>query len=229
MSEQVKAKYGIYELGEDDKLILNPNYIIMNVHRKDADQLASDIAENPVLADELYDRCAANDKVQIVKLSSITKLHTAGKHKNTVTLNYVSKHSGGNLSIELPFFLMSEKYGFIKMLQNHTNNEFAYEERPASQWRAIWKSFQRLVLCAVICGIASYLAYYLENAEEYSLRVPAVIYPIVLAIQGFGSFWVFIVAGIITALFLYPFIKSLIIPNKEMTLTRIVDSSSVVS
>ena len=71
MAEQEKERIKSYFLQDDDVLILSPGYMMINAHRKDAEQLIRDMMEHPELEDELYDRCEPNDYVQMVRLSTV--------------------------------------------------------------------------------------------------------------------------------------------------------------
>jgi hypothetical protein len=115
---------------------------------------------------------------------------------------------------------LEEKDRFVTELYSRMNQEFTYEHQKNSLMGSIRRPVTFLLQTLIFGGGLSWLAYYMETTDEYSFRIPAILYFLVAIMEYVGYIPVVMVTGAISLCILIWVVKNMIRPTKKLVIER---------
>lgn len=154
-----------------------------------------------------------------IPLDAVESLHS-DVGSDELTLRYTETGSQTPVTAKLTFYDKSVKQQFMDDIQAANEQEFTLETKQNTVRDSILGPLKGLAYVIIFGGGFSWLAYYMENADEYSFRVPAVLYPVVLAMEYVGFLPVVGIVALIALFQVLRLIRNTFKPTSRLILTR---------
>lgn len=218
--QTVLSKPQVYKLTESNQVALTYGKVLF-IDLKDSmgERIMKEVAEAKVTEEDLL------QAEGVISLDHIESL-ISDEDSDELTLYYAQSVGQAPIKTKITFYSKSIKNEFIESIQATGGQDFSVESKQNTLWASIIGPLKGLAYILVFGGGLSFLAYYMENADQYSFRVPAVLYPVVVAMEYVGFIPVVSVVALILLFPLIRLIRNMIKPTKRLTLTRRNDFSS---
>lgn len=203
-----------YRLTESNQIALSyAQVLLINLEASIGKRIIHELSDGSLTEHDLLQADGA------IPISAIESLNS-DVGSDELTLRYMKSGSQTPVTVKLTFHDKSVKQQFMDDIQAAHEQEFTLETRQNTVWDSILGPLKSLAYVIVFGGGFSWLAYYMENADEYSFRVPAVLYPIVLAMEYVGFLPVLGVAVLIVLIQVIRLIRHILKPTSRVILTR---------
>ncbi|MEC0182965.1 hypothetical protein P4H61_15885 [Paenibacillus peoriae] len=214
MSVNSAMETQIYKLEDKGFAVLHSYAILTNLTQAQAEAIAAQLSEGTVAAEEMeqHENCIPLNAIESVQ-TNLTKFD------DTLLLTYTKGGSSKSEKVKMEF-ASDEKDKFVQHMYSYMKQDYSYEEYTNTAWASMKPSFVFFLYTLLIGGFLSWLAYYMETAEEYSLRVPAVLYPVVELISHTGYIPVAIFMGGIALISLMMVVKRAVKPSTRLVIKR---------
>ncbi|AUO07703.1 hypothetical protein NS115_01800 [Paenibacillus jamilae] len=214
MSVHDDEKTKIYKLDNKRFAILHPHAILTDLAQAQAEAISVQLSEGTVTMEEMehYDYCIPLHAIESVQ-TNLTKFD------DTLLLTYTKAGSSTPEKVKMEF-ASDEKDAFVQHLYSYMKEDYTYEQSTNTAWASMKPSIVFFLYTLLIGGFLSWLAYYMETADEYSFRVPAILYPVVELISYTGYMPVAIFMGVIVLISLMMVVKRAIKPSTKLVIKR---------
>lgn len=209
----------IFKLDNNESLILYSDFLVLNLKLSQQEKVI-EIISNENGIENLERNIDDKNNVAAIKMGSIVGIYTDVKHDDTLLLGFKHFRTGELISKKISFKNIEEKDKFINKTFSYIENDFSYEKRKNTLLGSIRIPFRYLVEILVFGGFLSWLAYYMETAEEYSFRIPAILYPLFLIMKRIGYRPVIALTGILSLIMIGWVMKNMIVPTEKLIIER---------
>lgn len=212
--QTVLSKPQVYKLTESNQVALTYGKVLF-IDLKDSmgERIVKEVADAKVTEEDLL------QAEGVISLDNVQSL-ISDEDSDELTLFYVQSAGQAPVKTKITFYSKSIKNEFIESIQTAGGQNFSIESKQNTLWASIIGPLKGLGYILIPGGGLSFLAYYMENADQYSFRVPAVLYPVVVAMEYVGFIPVVSVVALILLFPIIRLIRNLIKPTKRLTLTR---------
>lgn len=204
----------IYKLDDKRYAILHSHALLTNLAQAQAEAIVAQLSQGTVTMEEME-----RDE-NYIPLSTIDSVQTnLTNFDDTLLLTYKKEADSTPEKMKMEF-ASDEKDKFVQYLYSYMKQDYSYEQYTNTAWASMKSPFVFFLYTILIGGLLTWLAYYMETADEYSFRVPAVLYPVVKLMSYTGYIPVAIFMGIIALISLMMVVKRAIKPSTKLVIKR---------
>lgn len=221
MSEESKLlNPDIFNLDNNKSLLFYSEFIVINFKISKSNKVIEDISNGSITADDLEQNIQSKTAITAIKLTSIEGMYTDVKH-DAVICFAIKRFGADNLIYKKIYFQnLAEKDKFITKIYSLIQNDFTYEKHKNTLMASLRIPFNRLMITLMLLGGFSFIAYLIETGQVTSMRIPIVIYPIILLLEHTGYLPIVALTAVVSLFFIGWMIKNMIVPTERLIINR---------